>query len=136
VVSLMRIPQSRITGCAQVGLSATVYLRSGSNPFPLFYDQLGVVGQKQEHAAAIHERRVIRLAAFRSQPPVRGSRQKNCPRFRYERPNRRSPVTTGELMYIPKSLFCHTVSATHFEPRFSTLTPITPLSRPEKSSLS
>src|SRR5437899_2904212 len=32
----MRTPLFKITGCAQVGLSATEYLRSGSNPFALF----------------------------------------------------------------------------------------------------
>ena len=68
--------------------------------------------------------------------PLRASRQKNCPCFRFDRPNMRSPLTTGELMYMPTSLFCQIVSVTHSEPRFSTLTPITPLPRPENSRVS
>ena len=50
----------------------------------LGHDQLGVVGEKQEHGAAIDDSRVIRLAAseVHSVTPLRGSRQKNCPPFR------------------------------------------------------
>jgi len=82
----MRIPRSSITGYAQVGLAATVYLRSGSNPFPLFLATISLASwvrnKSTEPPSTIAALSAWRPSEVHSVAPLRGSRQKNCPRFR------------------------------------------------------
>src|ERR1035438_4438656 len=138
--SLIRMPWPRTTGCAHVALSATVYFRSGSNALPLWRATVSspsVVRISQTEPAATN----AALSAWRpsddhSVVPSPAFRQKNCPRLRSVKPNSRSPLTTGELMYMEKSLFSHTVSEVHSAPRLSTLTAITGLPMPEKIRVS
>src|SRR5580692_4384095 len=136
VASLMRMPWPATTGCAQVGLSATGYLRSGSNALSFCRATIrlasGVRISQVEPAATMAALSPWRPSDVHSVAPSPGFRQKNSPRLRSENPNNRPPLTTGELMYMEKSLFCQTVSVVHSAPCFSTFTPIVGLPVPEK----
>src|SRR5580658_635686 len=140
VASLIKMPWSRTAGCAHVGLSATEYLRTVSNARSFCRATIkfasGVRISQTEPAATMAALSPWRPSEVHSAVPSPGFRQKNWPRLRSEKPNSRSPLTTGELIYMEKSLFCQTVSVVHPAPRLSTLTPIMGLPMPPKISVS
>ena len=68
--------------------------------------------------------------------PSDGLRQKYCPCLRSEKPNSRSPLTTGELMYMREIFVLPDGLGSPLRAVLETLTPMIGLPVPEKISVS
>src|SRR5215470_8958098 len=127
------------TGCAYVALSATEYFATCSNPFALFLATIKLASFNKINSASF----ALRIAALNpSRPsvvhkilPVAASRQKYCPLRFDDIPNRWSPSSTGEFIYIAISGLCQTCFAVNSAPFLANWTAIMPLRTPEKISV-
>ena len=116
--SLTTMPPPTSAGWAHTGDSASVYRLTSSNALELLRETTS----SPSVVIAITSGPAVRNAAFSaSRPfvvhmvlPVARSRQKNCPRLRFVSPKRYPPDSTGVLMYIGRSGFCHAGETCHF----------------------
>src|SRR5262245_40775868 len=137
--SLTKICFPITTGCAYVALSATEYFATCSKPFALFFATIRLASLVRISSASF----ALRIAALApSRPsvvhntlPVAASRQKYWPLRFADIPNRWSPSSTGEFIYIAISGLRQTCFVVHSAPFLATWTAIVPLRTPEKISV-